>query len=156
MHILTRSIVAVVLAASAAHAQAKQPSLSGEWTLNPGKSDFGAMPAPTSGLSATTVQSPASFKLTTVVTGGPTVTQEFPLSAKDTTWTAPDGQPATSSSSWAGDTLVINTKLQRQGMDISLVGRWSTSADGKTMTMMQQSTTPMGPMNVTLVFDRKN
>lgn len=156
MHLLTRSLAAILLATTAASVQAQSktpPDFTGQWELNLAKSNFGGAPAPPA-VTATVAQTATLFKLTQAV-GPQSVTQDIPLGAKDSTWAAPDGQPVTSTSRWSGDTLVVDFKLQRQGMDVAQANRWLLSADRQTMTMLQQTTTPMGAMSVTLVFDRK-
>lgn len=157
MHTLSRSVAAVAalaVTAAAAQAQPKAANFSGDWTLNTAKSDFGGLPAPPA-LTASVVQSAGLFKFTQSV-AGQSITQDIPLAAKDSTWNAPDGQPITSSAKWAGDTLVVNFKAERQGQTVTQINRWSMSPDGKTLTMGQQMATLMGAMNVTLVFDKKN
>lgn len=146
------SFAAVAGAQGTAAAQAK-PNFSGQWELNAAKSDLGGAPAPA--LSATITQNDTAFTFAQTV-NGQTGSQVFPLKAGPSTWTTPGGQPVTTTPAWDGGTLVVTSKAQRGGVDVTQVNRWSLSPDGKTMTMLQEMATPGGAMTFRLVFDKKS
>ena len=170
MQILKRTLAVVFTAALAAAptfaqavskdaATAKAPDFSGQWELNVAKSDFGPMAqqAPTKGTMSIT-QSATSLKFTQSVStpmGDQNITQEFTLDGQEHTMNGADGQPVTSAAKFDGDALVVNSKLNRQGMDITQVSRWTLSPDGKAISVDRQLATPMGPMSLKLVFDKK-
>lgn len=160
MSILKHALAAAAftIVATAGSAQAQTPNMSGQWEMNAAKSNFGPIPAPPK-LTMSIEQGPAVFKFSQVVTtpaGDQSVVQTIPIGAADTTWTAGDGGPVTSHTAWDGNTLVVTAKLQRQGADITQLGKWSLSPDGKVLTLVQQSTTPMGAFTFTIVCDKKN
>ena len=158
---LTRTLAAaaLTLSAVAAPAQPKAPDFTGQWELNVAKSDFGPMAAqaPTKA-SMTITQNATTLKFAQAVSspmGDQSSTQELTLDGKEQTVNGADGQPATSSASVAGDTLVLSSKMQRQGMDITAVSRWTLSPDGKLLTIDRQLATPMGALTMKLVYDKK-
>jgi hypothetical protein len=161
MHTLQRSFAAalVVLSAAAASAQPKAPDFNGQWELNVAKSDFGPMAqqAPTKA-TMTVTQSAASIKLVQAVStpmGDQNQTQELALDGQDHTMPGMDGQPATSAAKVDGDAVVVNTKMSREGADITMVSRWTLSPDGKTLTVARDIATPMGALAMKLVYDKK-
>jgi hypothetical protein len=161
MHTLQRTFAAAVavFSATVASAQPKAADFNGQWELNVAKSDFGPMAqqAPTKA-SMTVTQSPASIKLVQAVTtaaGDQNQTQELALDGQDHTAPGMDGQPATSSAKLDGDAVVVNTKMTREGTDITMVSRWTLSPDGKTLTVARDIVTPMGPLAMKLVYDKK-
>jgi len=156
----TLAVFAVsAVSATAVTAQSKAPDFSGQWELNPTKSDFGPMAqqAPTKG-TLTITQTASSLKYSQAITtpmGDQTNSQEFPLDGTDHTATGMDGQPATSSAKVDGEAVVVNTKMQREGADITMASRWTLSPDGKVLTIDRQIGTPMGPLTMKLVYDKK-
>ena len=170
MQILKRTLAVVFTAALAAAptfaqavskdaSTAKAPDFSGQWELNVAKSDFGPMAqqSPTK-VSMTVTQSGSSLKFAQAAStpmGDQNITQEFTLDGQEHTMNGADGQPVTSSAKFEGDALVVNSKLNRQGMDITQVSRWTLAPDGKTMTVDRQLATPMGAMAMKLVFEKK-
>lgn len=158
MQILTRTLAAaVLLAAGAAHAQTK-PDLSGTWQLNPAKSDFGQMPAPSNATMVVT-QSATSIKLVQSMAGPAGTqsnTQEFALDGQEKTITGMDGQPAMSTGKIDSGMVMIDIKANRQGADIRQAMRFVPSPDGKSMTLRQEIATPMGALTMKLVFDKKD
>ena len=161
MQILKRSLAAaaLVVCSAAASAQPKAPDFSGQWELNVGKSDFGQMAqmAPTKA-TLTVTQSGSAIKLVQAVStpmGDQNNTQEFALDGQDHTVPGMDGQPATAAAKVDGEAVVMNTKMSRQGADITMISRWSLSPDGKTLTVARDIASPMGAMTMKLVYDKK-
>lgn len=56
--------------------------------------------------------------------------------------------------SWDGDDLAVNTKLDAGGTEISIKGKWSVSADGKTLTQTAHVNGPQGEADLKYVFDK--
>ena len=161
MQILKRSLAAalVVCSAAAASAQPKAPDFNGQWELNVAKSDFGPMAqqAPTTA-SMTVTQSATSIKLVQAVStpmGDQNQTQELALDGQERTMPGMDGEPATSAAKVEGDAMVVNTKMSRQGADITMTSRWTLSPDGKSLTVARDIATPMGALTMKLVYDKK-
>ena len=123
-----------LLAAPALPAQAP-PNLSGTWVLQPDKSNFGPLPAPTKRTDVIDHQEP---RLTIKRTG---TSQQGEFSA-DLVF-AVDGKPhkntvngneLTTTLRWEGPVLVLVSTTQSPNGEITLTDRWSLSADGKTLT----------------------
>ena len=56
---------------------------------------------------------------------------------------------------WDGDKLVVNSKLNFQGNDVTVKSVWSLSADGNTMTQNQHLSAAMGEADQTMVFEKQ-
>jgi hypothetical protein len=139
----------------AAGAQAKT-NFSGDWKLNVDKSDFGPMPPPTSMTSKIDHADP-SMKVATSMSSPQ---GEMSYDAKYTT----DGKEnantmgpmeAKTTMTWDADDLTVTTKLDAGGTEIAIKGKWSLSADGKTLTQTAHVTSPQGEVDVKYVFDKQ-
>lgn len=136
-------------------AQAK-PNFTGDWKLNPDKSDFGPMPPPSS-MSAKIDHADPDLKVSTQQSGAQ---GDMSFDAKYTT----DGKESTNSMgpieakstvNWEGNDLAINTKVDANGMQLAIKGKWAMSEDGKTMTQTAHFTSPQGEFDMKLVFDKQ-
>jgi hypothetical protein len=56
---------------------------------------------------------------------------------------------------WDGRTLVIETKGSTDNGDISALGKWSLSEDGKTITETSNFTGPQGEMVLKTVYEKQ-
>ena len=159
MKLLTRTLAAVAfvtLSATGAAAQAKAPDFNGQWEMNAAKSDFGPMAGMLTKASLSVEQTATNIKYSQSLgtpQGDRTLAQEFPLDGKEITETAPTGQTVVRSAKVAGDTLVFSGKVQ--GTDQGQASRWTLAPDGKSMTIDQQFSGPMGTMAMKIVFDKK-
>lgn len=136
-------------------AQAKA-NFSGNWKLNPGKSNFGAMPAP-------------AKRTDKIVQRGATLTDSYTQSGRQGDVTAEmkystDGKETTSDlhgnqikfkAKWEGNDLVIAGQTQLNGAGVTLTDRWSLSADGKTLTIERHVMSPMGETDQKIVLERQ-
>jgi hypothetical protein len=61
---------------------------------------------------------------------------------------------AKSVAKWEGEALVIDTKLNAGGTDITMKSKWTLSEDGKLLTNAAHLTTPQGEMDLTQVFEK--
>lgn len=151
-----RLVCAALLAACPGlHAQAK-PNFSGNWKLNAGKSDFGAMPAPDSRTDKIVHEDPALTDSFTQNGQMGEVTAEFKYSTdgKETT-NHIRGNEVKSTAKWEGDDLVIAGKTQFNGAEVALSDRWSLSADGKTLTIQRHVNSPMGETDQKIVLEKQ-
>lgn len=165
MTILKRTLavataLTLAVSASAATLVAQSPNFAGRWELNAAKSDFGMMASQAPSKSTLTItQTPGAVKVAQSMTraqGEMSSTTEYTLDGKQASSTAPDGAPVTNTARMDGETLEIGTKMTRQGAEIVQLGRWTLSADGNTLTVDQNVTSPMGAMTMKLVYDKKN
>jgi hypothetical protein len=56
---------------------------------------------------------------------------------------------------WEGEDLAVVTKLEANGMQIGIKGKWSVSADGKTLTQNSHITSAQGEFDIKQVFDKQ-
>ncbi len=147
--------ILVVLCLMASALFAKQ-DLTGVWNMVAEKSDFGQVPAP-SKIERTIAHKDPSMLVKTVQAGQQgEITSEY----KYTT----DGQEFTQTTRfgelkgtavWEGEELVVKTKRQVQGADISTVERWALGDGGKSLTVSAQITTPNGEFKYKIYFEKK-
>ena len=148
--------ILAVLALAALPALAK-PNFTGDWKLNASKSTFGEMPAPDSMSYKITHDDP---KLTTASKQSSQM-GDFEMNATYTT----DGKECTNQGfqcsttksvvKWDGDTLAIDTKGQFGDNEFTMTQKWTLSADGKTLTVLQTFKSAMGEGEQKLIFDKQ-
>jgi hypothetical protein len=136
--------------------RAASPNFSGDWKLNPAKSNFGSFPAPQSA-TRKIVQDGVKLSLTTVQKGAKgDVTGEFAYTT--------DGKPVTNhsatgetkgSAQWIGDKLMIESSRDVQGATLSQKDIWTLSPDSKTLTVDSHVTLPNGEFDIKQVFERQ-
>jgi hypothetical protein len=148
--------VALVASPAAASAQAK-PNFSGEWGLDREKSDYGPQPVPMK-LTQTIVHEDPKLAITLAIEGP---NGEYKGELKYTT----DGKESSNevlnntvkaTAKWDGDTLVIDSKSNFNGNDITLNDRWTLSADGKTLAIKRHFQGPQGAADQTIVLEKKS
>jgi hypothetical protein len=159
-HVMNRRSILPILVLAGLSATvamaADKPDFSGSWKLNASKSDFGPMPAPDK-LDRTIKQAEGKLTFTTVRAG-----QEGEMTT-ETTYTT-DGKESVnkvrdmevkSVAAWDGDKLIVKSKREVQGMEISLVETWTLSKDGKVLTIVNNASTPQGDFTLTTVMDKQ-
>lgn len=134
----------------------QKPDYNGTWKLNVAKSDFGVLPGPTSRTDTITIKEPAITDH--VVSDGPQgkldSTFNYSTDGKESTNTI--GEWVTKSTAkWDGNNLVINTKLKVNDADVEVVGTWTLSADGKTLTVSAHISSSMGETDQKLTFEKQ-
>jgi len=149
-------LAGLLLVAASASAQAK-PNFSGDWKLNTAKSNFGAMPAPTS-LTQKIVHNDPQLEVQTAQSGD---FGDFNSDFKFTT----DGKECqnamgndfhmTTTAKWDGDVLVMDSKMDFQGNAMSGSDKWMLSPDGKTITVQRHFNGPMGEGDSTIVLEKQ-
>jgi len=144
------------LALAALPALAK-PNFSGDWKLNSAKSTFGEMPAPDS---MTYKIAHADPKLTTASKqssqmGDFEMNATYTTDGKECTNQGFQGSTTKSVVKWDGDTLAIDTKGQFGDNEFTMTQKWTLSADGKTLTVLQTFKSAMGEGEQKLIFDKQ-
>jgi hypothetical protein len=147
-----------ILAALASMAlAADKPNFSGDWKLNAAKSNFGALPAPTTYTRKVTHAEP-SVTIEDTQTGSPLGdqhdTRTYTTDGKEVAYQA-NGADVKAAMTWDGDALQINSKASIQGMDIQIKDKVSLSEEGKTMTDSVHVASPQGDLELTLVFEKQ-
>ncbi len=133
-----------------------KPNFSGDWKINIEKSDFGAIPAPEK-MERTITHEDPRLKFKTVQSGpqGEVTTEmAYTTDGKPSTNKTPRGE-VTGTARWDGETLAIDTKREVQGMEITLVERWTLSEDGKILTINNKVTTPQGEFDIKVVLEKQ-
>jgi hypothetical protein len=127
------------------------PDFSGSWMLNTGRSQFGQFPAPDVML-RTVKMNGSQLTMSTYQKGAQgEVTSEL----KYTT----DGRPVVNGASrgtarFDGDTLIIESSREAQGMTLTQRDAWTLSADKKTLTVQSHIRIPGGEFDVKQVFEK--
>ncbi len=148
---------ALAVAILSSTALADKPNFSGEWSLNIDKSNLGPMPPPTSMTRKVDHADPA-LSFTEAVVGSPqgdqTVTIKVTTDGKEST-NQMMGNPAKTTASWQGNTLVINMSMDFQGTEIKLTDKWELAEDGKTLTDNRHVVIPQGEFDITYILNKK-
>jgi hypothetical protein len=135
---------------------AGKPDFSGSWKMNAEKSDFGPMPAPDK-LEQTITHADPNLTVNSTTAGpqGETKSElKYTVDGKDSVNTI-RGAEFKSVAAWDGDTIVIKSKREVQGMEISLIETWSLSTDGKVLTVLRKASTPQGDFELKTVMDKQ-
>jgi hypothetical protein len=149
------STVAAALVLAAFAAQAK-PNFTGEWKLNPSKSEFGQMPAPSSMVQKMTHDEPnlkVSVKQTSDM-GEFAFDATYTTDGKESTNTMMDS-PSKSVVTWDGDTLLIETKGKFGDSEFKMNDKWTVSADGKVLTINRHFTSSFGEGDQKMVLEKQ-
>jgi hypothetical protein len=158
MQIKTLALRILTLAAllGAINQAGAQPNFSGEWKMNPAKSNFAPLPQPDK-LVRKIVQHDSHLKIKTTQFGQQ---REIVTDLAYTTDGAPcknviRGQEFTGTARWDGDALVIQSKREVQGMEIGQRESWTLSADGQTLAIANHVETPQGGFDISIVLEKQ-
>jgi hypothetical protein len=141
--------------ALASRADAK-PNFGGEWKLNVSKSEYGPMPAPNKRTDKITHEDP-KLKITTSQSGQNgdfTFDLNYSTDGKETSNDI-RGNAAKSTAKWDGDALLIETKANFQGNDVTLKDKWMLSDDGKTLTINRHIVASQGELDTKMVLEKQ-
>lgn len=155
-HATTVAVAAAALVAvapSAARAQ-QAPNLSGTWEMDAAQSDFGMMPGPTKSTLVIEHKDPALKVVATQVTprGERTATNSYTTDGKESKNTGGMGNEVVSTLKWDGAVLTNAAKTQMQGAEVAINERWTVGPDGKTLTIARTVQSPMGEMQMKVVY----
>lgn len=131
-------------------------NFSGDWKLNVSKSEFGQMPAPSSMTQKVTHEDP---KLKVAVKssserGDFEYEMSYTTDGKECT-NEIRGNPMKSTVKWDGDVLVIEGKGRFGDTEFTMRGKWTLSADGKTLTMETHYSSSMGELDQKQVLEKQ-
>jgi hypothetical protein len=152
--VVYRTLALVVVVGAIGQISAK-PNFTGEWKMNPGRSSFAPLPAPDS-LVRKVSQHDSHLKIQTTQFGQQReiVTDLLYTTDGQECKNTIRGQEFTGTAQWQGDSLVIESKRQVQGMDLTQTENWTLSADGRTLTIANHVQTPQGAFDITLVLEK--
>jgi hypothetical protein len=149
------SLVVLLLVLTCAFA-AEKPDFSGEWKLNTEKSDFGPLPGPSKATEKTTHKEPKLHVIATGVADQGEYSAEFDFTT--------DGQECknsfvgnemTSTVTWEGNRLVLKSKINFPGLEVTSEERWSLSDDGTVLTKSVHLSSDMGVADQTVIFEKQ-
>jgi hypothetical protein len=155
MKTLMKVVFAVAAVASLGIA-ADKPNFSGDWKLDADKSNFGPMPPPTSMTRKIDHTDPA-LTVTQAMSGpqgDQNATMKYATDGKETTNNFM-GQDVKSTGKWDGPAVVITTKADFGGTEVTLVDKWTLSDDGKVMTDLLHIVSPQGEFDITYVMNKQ-
>ncbi|MEO8029073.1 MAG: hypothetical protein ABI823_21510 [Bryobacteraceae bacterium] len=153
---MNRIVTLAATVAFAALSAVAAPNLSGEWKLNAAKSDFGPVPAPDKMIRKIMHADP-SLKMTTMQSGAQgEVTSElaYTTDGKETVNKSARGE-VKGTAKWSGENLIIDSKREFQGAEITQHETWSLGDDGKTLTVLNKITAPQGEFDLKMVFEKQ-
>jgi len=136
-----------VIAAAAGMAMAANPDFSGTWKMDPDKSTFGPMPAPTSMVAKIDHKDPVLAVETTQ--NDQTQTAKYSTDGTETT-NSMMGAEAKSKAKWEGKTLVVTSSID--AAQAKFITKYSLSEDGKTLTQALSISVPQGDFDLSFVF----
>jgi hypothetical protein len=135
----------------------EKPDFSGQWKMNAEKTDFGMIPKPDK-LERTIDHKDPTLKMTTTQVnqmGERTYEMVFTTDGKESA-NKQGPTDVKSVAKWDGSILVIKSKREVQGMEITSEDKWSLSEDGKTLTIDSNLTTPQGDIQLKVVMDKQS
>ena len=155
MRTMLRAALALALLPGAL-AAADKPNFAGDWRMNAAKSDFGPLPAPTSITRKVTHAEPS---LTIVeeqqsALGDQNTTRNYTTDGKEVTFMA-NGAEVKSSAVWDGDAIVVNSRVDTPGGELTFKDRMTVSDQGKVLTSLIHIASPQGEVDLTIVFERQ-
>ena len=139
-----------------AGAMSAKPNFSGDWRVIVDKSDYGPMPPPQSASLKIDHKDP-EMKVSTTQNGDQGEMKfdaTYSTDGKETT-NAMGPMQVKSTAVWDGDELVVNSKIDFNGMDIGVKGKWTLSEDGKTLTQTSHITSPQGEFDMKQVLEKQ-
>ena len=151
-----RIFATALLFAAGTLVAADKPNFTGEWKLNIEKSTFGPMPPPVSQVMKIDHSDP---KMVSTSDQESNDGQKMSIVMKYTTdgveaMNDLRGSPAKVVAKWEGEALVVNTKLDFQGMEIKIVNTMKLAADGKSITAVAKIETPQGEFESTSLLEK--
>jgi len=150
-HLILLALLAVPLTA----ADPAKPNFSGEWKMNPDKSDFGQLPRPLAYQRNIEHKDPNIRMVARQSTqmGEQTVVSTMRTDGVQTVNPARTGDTKTTGR-WLGRDLELTTTKPVEGGEAVTREIWSLSADGKTLTSTTHLKTPRGEFEVKMVLER--
>ncbi len=162
--------LAFILTAAASAAFAQTPDLSGEWKLNPGRSDLGEMATLSPEIAMSIRQDGEAIAILKNITimGKPIVKKfRYTLDGKESLNAGESLKDLKGTAAFENGVLIIRS--EQEGLELTSTGneepdvkyfkfdsteKFRLAADGKTLTVIQSGQTPDGPRTTTFVFEK--
>jgi hypothetical protein len=144
----------VALVALCSSQAAAKPDFTGEWKVNLAKSNFGALPPPTSLTRSITHNEPT---LTIVehqvgALGEQSATRKYVTDGTPTTFET-QGTTVPTSAKWVNNSLVVVSNVDAIGLTFN--DTMTLSDNGETLTSVVRISSPQGDADMTVVFERE-
>ncbi|HTQ57496.1 MAG TPA: hypothetical protein VMI94_23665 [Bryobacteraceae bacterium] len=134
-----------------------QPNFSGEWRMNPEKSNFAPLPQPDKMVRKIMQHGPHLKIRTTQFGQGREIVTDLAYTTDGAECkNIIRGQEFTGSARWDGDTLIVESRREVQGMRIAQRESWTLAADGRRMTIVNHVETPQASFDITIVLDKQS
>ena len=151
---MASTVLALVSAILLALQPAAKPDFSGEWKMNPSKSNFGGLPGPSSVVRSITHAEPSLTIVETQVAdvGETSSTRKYTTDGTPMTFTA-QGTEVRGQATWDGPTLVVVSSVDAAALTFN--DKMTLSADRKTLTSAVHLSTPQGDVDFLIVFEKQ-
>ena len=153
---ITRILSTLALSTLLSVAALAGPNLSGDWKLNPAKSDFGPMPGPDKLLMKVDHKEPV-IKIQSEQSGQQgdvKMEQNYTTDGKECKNKMRNAEMV-SKLKWEGNALSVDSKLDFQGNEVSIKETWSLSDEGKVLTIKRKIAAPQGEFETTQVLEKQ-
>jgi hypothetical protein len=149
-------MLALALLSGAINQAAAKPNFNGEWKMNSAKSSFAPLPSPDKMVRKISQRDDRLKIKTTQVGQQREIVTELSYTTDGVECkNLIRGQEFTGTARWEGDTLLIESKREVQGMAIVQTESWSLSTDGQTLTIANHVQTPQGAFDITIVLEKQ-
>jgi hypothetical protein len=144
------------LALAASAAPADKPDFSGQWKMDPAKSDFGPMPVPSKVAETIVHKEPALDVASVQVDGGTERKLEMSYRTDGTPTKGKIGEnEVTNRAQWEGNVLTIESKLETPARTLTFKERWTMAEDGKSFTLARTVSTDLGDIKFVIAMVRQ-
>jgi hypothetical protein len=147
-------IICICVTAGGMLAQQSSPDFSGDWKLNPARSEIGKLPSPPE-TDLKVDQSGASVSIW--ASAGPGYAPKSlvdPLDGRTETRKS-DGASFSTQTKWEGAALLANTLVAGSGSNYTIMERWKRSANGTTLTIRRTVVDSRGESESILVYETR-
>jgi hypothetical protein len=146
---------AILALAAISWAADTHPDFSGTWKADMAKSDFGPMGGPDGRTDVIEHKDP-KIKIKSTVVGGqrPGESESNYMTDGTESVNKRGQQDVKTVAKWDGAKLVMNTKTNFQGAEISIKTTYELAANGKTMTIINVIGTPQGDFESKIIFNK--
>ncbi len=147
-------MLAVTLFAALAFAK---PDFTGDWKMDPAKSDWGFLPAPEV-LDRKITHKDPKLDVATKQSGvrGESKTESKLTTDGVETTVNMNGRETKATAKWDGDVLVVEVKWTNAQGDFALIERWKLAEDGKSISIEAKVTLPAGDVPLKIHLDKRS
>ncbi len=154
-NLITALLLTALLAGTVSLAQAA-PNFSGTWVMDGAVSDFGMFPVPEKYVREITHNEPNLKIVTTQSSQQGERSSEVNCTTDGTECiNTVRGREIKGTAKWDGDHMLVSSKLNYQGDEVSIEETWALSEDGKTLTLDVQLGNSMGSTEMKIILNKQ-